>query len=113
MWTDFVATLELVADGLVMVPGKYDIAKERSQYPITSRFSRSGSLSDDNKDLRLLSIAMMTVDNGFEDQWWQQGPKEQIDWWSRGWRGDANSTMPHDTSLGWNSYVPEWPCELL
>lgn len=69
------------------------------QIQISSRFSRSGSLTDDSKDLRLLSIAMMTVDNGFEDQWWQQGPKEQIDRWSRGWRGDANSTMPHDTSL--------------
>lgn len=27
-------------------------------------------------DLGALSAAMMTVDNGFEDQWWNQGPRE-------------------------------------
>ncbi|ETS76598.1 hypothetical protein PFICI_11985 [Pestalotiopsis fici W106-1] len=68
------------------------------QIQISSRSSRSASLSDHDKDLRLLSIALMTVDNGFEDQWWFQGPKEQIDWWSRGWGNETNSTLPHNVA---------------
>ncbi|ORY67242.1 uncharacterized protein BCR38DRAFT_426472 [Pseudomassariella vexata] len=28
-------------------------------------------------------MAMMTVDNGFENQWWYQGSREPITWWPR------------------------------
>lgn len=30
----------------------------------------------EGRDLSALSVAMMTVDNGFENQWWNQGPRE-------------------------------------
>ncbi|KAI1080271.1 hypothetical protein F5B20DRAFT_580303 [Whalleya microplaca] len=33
------------------------------------------------RELESLSTAMMTVDNGFENQWWHQGPRETIGWW--------------------------------
>ncbi|KAI0474264.1 hypothetical protein F4859DRAFT_84143 [Xylaria cf. heliscus] len=32
------------------------------------------------KDLESLSSAMVTVDNGFENQWWNQGPREPTAW---------------------------------
>ncbi|KAI1294132.1 hypothetical protein F5Y03DRAFT_373532 [Xylaria venustula] len=32
------------------------------------------------KDLESLSSAMVTVDNGFENQWWNQGERESIAW---------------------------------
>ncbi|KAH8157890.1 hypothetical protein CIB48_g10357 [Xylaria polymorpha] len=32
------------------------------------------------KDLESLSLAMVTVDNGFENQWWNQGPREPTSW---------------------------------
>ncbi|KAI0127949.1 hypothetical protein BJ170DRAFT_683771 [Xylariales sp. AK1849] len=35
------------------------------------------------RELESLSAAMMTVDNGFESQWWYQGPKEATNWWPR------------------------------
>ncbi|KAI1100060.1 hypothetical protein F4804DRAFT_336628 [Jackrogersella minutella] len=34
------------------------------------------------RELESLSTAMMTVDNGFENQWWYQGPREAVEpWW--------------------------------
>lgn len=34
------------------------------------------------RELESLSTAMMTVDNGFESQWWYQGPRESVEpWW--------------------------------
>ncbi|KAI1501545.1 hypothetical protein F5X99DRAFT_382263 [Biscogniauxia marginata] len=33
------------------------------------------------RELESLSTAMMTVDNGFENQWWYQGPREVTSWW--------------------------------
>jgi hypothetical protein len=35
------------------------------------------------RELESLSAAMMTVDNGFENQWWYQGPRETTGWWPR------------------------------
>lgn len=35
------------------------------------------------KELFSLSTAMVTVDNGFENQWWYQGPRETTNWWPR------------------------------
>ncbi|KAI0005212.1 hypothetical protein F4779DRAFT_630191 [Xylariaceae sp. FL0662B] len=37
--------------------------------------------SEQARELESLSTAMMTVDNGFENQWWHQGPREPIGWW--------------------------------
>ncbi|KAI1371892.1 hypothetical protein F4677DRAFT_449895 [Hypoxylon crocopeplum] len=37
---------------------------------------------DRARELESLSSAMMTVDNGFENQWWYQGPRESVgSWW--------------------------------
>ncbi|KAI8957197.1 hypothetical protein F5Y11DRAFT_100196 [Daldinia sp. FL1419] len=36
------------------------------------------------RELESLSTAMMTVDNGFEHQWWYQGPRESMErWWTK------------------------------
>ncbi|KAI2777882.1 hypothetical protein F4815DRAFT_495018 [Daldinia loculata] len=36
------------------------------------------------RELESLSTAMMTVDNGFEHQWWYQGPRESMErWWTQ------------------------------
>lgn len=36
------------------------------------------------RELESLSTAMMTVDNGFEHQWWYQGQRESVEsWWPR------------------------------
>ncbi|ETS84050.1 hypothetical protein PFICI_05926 [Pestalotiopsis fici W106-1] len=45
----------------------------------------SGSRDDPQrvKELETLSAAMVTVDNGFENQWWYQGPRETTAWWPR------------------------------
>lgn len=45
------------------------------------------------QDLETLSTAMMTVDNGFENQWWYQGSRETTDWWARVEPGSRRS-MP-------------------
>lgn len=45
------------------------------------------------EDLESLSTAMMTVDNGFENQWWYQGSRETTDWWARVEPGSRRS-MP-------------------
>ncbi|KAK7739235.1 hypothetical protein SLS62_011280 [Diatrype stigma] len=45
------------------------------------------------QELESLSTAMMTVDNGFENQWWYQGPRESTDWWARVEPGSRRS-MP-------------------
>ena len=35
------------------------------------------------QELESLSTAMMTIDNGFENQWWYQGPRESTQCWTR------------------------------
>lgn len=46
---------------------------------------RAGRIEDPEqvRELESLSTAMMTVDNGFENQWWYQGPRESTEWWAR------------------------------
>ncbi|KAI1847688.1 hypothetical protein JX265_009118 [Neoarthrinium moseri] len=54
--------------------------------PTTVRISPERRRHDDperTRELESLSAAMMTVDNGFENQWWFQGPKESMSWWPR------------------------------
>jgi hypothetical protein len=52
------------------------------------------------RELEALSAAMMTIDNGFEDQWWFQGPRETV-------AGDLHTAsalpapQPTRESLGW------------
>lgn len=36
------------------------------------------------QELEKLSLAMVTVDNGFENQWWYQGQRETTDWLTQG-----------------------------
>ncbi|KAI1469221.1 uncharacterized protein F4812DRAFT_457761 [Daldinia caldariorum] len=44
----------------------------------------SGEDADKVRELESLSTAMMTVDNGFEHQWWYQGPRQSMErWWTR------------------------------
>jgi len=38
----------------------------------------SGVATGRERELGALSAAMMTVDNGFENQWWNQGPREPV-----------------------------------
>jgi hypothetical protein len=46
----------------------------------TSNFAtesnRQTAQTSNSRELEDLQAAMMTVDNGFEDQWWHQGPKQ-------------------------------------
>ncbi|KAI1332232.1 hypothetical protein F5Y16DRAFT_170898 [Xylariaceae sp. FL0255] len=43
---------------------------------------RRGGVDDPQRtrDLEALSLAMMTVDNGFENQWWNQGGRQTLNW---------------------------------
>ncbi|KAH8653309.1 hypothetical protein BX600DRAFT_470505 [Xylariales sp. PMI_506] len=47
--------------------------------PISPRRHR-GDDPERVRELETLSAAMMTVDNGFENQWWYQGPRETTTW---------------------------------
>ncbi|OTA65919.1 hypothetical protein K449DRAFT_431381 [Hypoxylon sp. EC38] len=53
--------------------------------PITVPLSTERPRSEDlerARELESLSTAMMTVDNGFENQWWYQGHREAVEpWW--------------------------------
>jgi hypothetical protein len=54
--------------------------------PTTVPISSSAQRSEDPervRELESLSAAMVTVDNGFENQWWYQGPRETTAWWPR------------------------------
>ncbi|KAG7284169.1 hypothetical protein NEMBOFW57_010531 [Staphylotrichum longicolle] len=44
------------------------------------------------RELGALSAAMMTVDNGFETQWWYQGPRASVALSDDGGGGDNNET---------------------
>ncbi|KAI1803553.1 hypothetical protein F4811DRAFT_330848 [Daldinia bambusicola] len=51
--------------------------------PLASERS-NGEDADRVRELESLSTAMMTVDNGFEHQWWYQGPRQPMErWWTR------------------------------
>lgn len=55
-------------------------ANRPTTVPISPRRTRSSD-PDNAGELESLSAAMMTVDNGFENQWWHQGPRESTNWW--------------------------------
>ncbi|KAH8844202.1 hypothetical protein MCOR27_011473 [Pyricularia oryzae] len=48
------------------------------QTPGVARPSAATVTSPEGRDLGALSVAMMTIDNGFESQWWNQGEREAI-----------------------------------
>ncbi|KAK8015897.1 hypothetical protein PG991_008785 [Apiospora marii] len=58
-------------------PGEPDYANQPAPVDVAPRRSR---VEDRAKAMELesLSAAMMTVDNGFESQWWYQGPREPM-----------------------------------
>ncbi|KAI1340678.1 hypothetical protein F5Y15DRAFT_48285 [Xylariaceae sp. FL0016] len=78
-------------------PCDLDGAEDESPYankPTTVPLSppRRGEDPSRVEDLETLSMAMMTVDNGFENQWWYQGGRESTDW---AWRSDdADDARP-------------------
>ncbi|KAI1175325.1 hypothetical protein F4777DRAFT_579159 [Nemania sp. FL0916] len=53
-----------------------------------SPLSRRGSIDSEDplrvRELESLSTAMVTVDNGFENQWWNQGAKASTPWFPPG-----------------------------
>ncbi|KAK9789068.1 hypothetical protein SCARD494_09267 [Seiridium cardinale] len=54
--------------------------------PTTVAISPHNQRTDDPervRELESLSAAMVTVDNGFENQWWYQGPRETTSGWPR------------------------------
>ncbi|KAK8057291.1 hypothetical protein PG996_011228 [Apiospora saccharicola] len=57
--------------------GEPDYANQSTSVDMAARRSRA---EDPSKAMELesLSAAMMTVDNGFESQWWYQGPREHV-----------------------------------
>lgn len=54
-------------------------ANQPTTVPISPLKSR-GDDPDKTRELESLSAAMMTVDNGFENQWWYQGERENVTW---------------------------------
>jgi len=50
------------------------VSEVPSGFPALTRLDESGK----SRDLGALSAAMMTVDNGFENQWWNQGQRESV-----------------------------------
>ena len=73
-------------------PGESTYANQLSPVERSSRRSRA---EDPAKAMELesLSAAMMTVDNGFESQWWYQGPREPVPRLSR------DQEEPHRLSM--------------
>ncbi|KAI1479594.1 hypothetical protein F4774DRAFT_409719 [Daldinia eschscholtzii] len=69
--------------------------------PLSSERSH-GEDADRVRELESLSTAMMTVDNGFEHQWWYQGPRESMErWWTRAGEeaDDARSAVSAEAVL--------------
>lgn len=61
------------------------------------------------QELEALSAAMMTVDNGFEDQWWYQGERQQTTAVVRGMHTSATYASTTATAEA----VPETPVQQL
>ncbi|KAH6652094.1 hypothetical protein BKA67DRAFT_347565 [Truncatella angustata] len=57
-------------------------ANQPTTVPI-SPYRRRSDDPERSRELESLSAAMVTVDNGFENQWWYQGPRETTAWWPR------------------------------
>ncbi|KAI0836794.1 hypothetical protein F5Y06DRAFT_298027 [Hypoxylon sp. FL0890] len=67
--------------------------------PITVPLSVERPRSEDLervRELESLSTAMMTVDNGFENQWWYQGQREAVEPW---WRQEAGEEADETGTL--------------
>lgn len=67
-----------------------------SNQPTTVTISPNHRRDDDPervRELESLSAAMVTVDNGFESQWWYQGPRETTAWWPRDQEEPARLSM--------------------
>ncbi|KAI1207753.1 uncharacterized protein F4807DRAFT_462197 [Annulohypoxylon truncatum] len=78
-------------------PADDDSDSNRSPYannPTTVPLSMERSRSEDlerARELESLSAAMVTVDNGFENQWWYQGQREPVEpWWPQEAGGEAD-----------------------
>ena len=84
--------------------------------PLSAPTSRTRD-TQQARELESLSTAMMTIDNGFENQWWYQGPRESTQYWTR---SDADSTrsLPEDvlvsaaeptysTTAGFSGAIPD------
>ncbi len=52
-------------------------------------------------ELEALSAAMMTVDNGFENQWWYQGEREATHRFSDPGHPSSPQEQEQDNTLGW------------
>ncbi|KAI1395146.1 hypothetical protein F4819DRAFT_501256 [Hypoxylon fuscum] len=67
-------------------------ANNPTTVPLSTERPRSEDL-DRALELESLSTAMMTVDNGFENQWWYQGPRESVETW---WPRDGEEELEED-----------------
>ncbi|CCF41268.1 hypothetical protein CH063_11598 [Colletotrichum higginsianum] len=57
------------------------------------------------QELEALSAAMMTVDNGFENQWWYQGERQQ----TIPLAGDLLTSTAHGTTTATAQAIPQTP----
>ncbi|KAI0165054.1 hypothetical protein GGR52DRAFT_575147 [Hypoxylon sp. FL1284] len=60
--------------------GESPFANHPTTVPLSTDQPRNED-PDRVRELESLSTAMMTVDNGFENQWWYQGSRESVDTW--------------------------------
>ncbi|KAI1491730.1 hypothetical protein F5X96DRAFT_693010 [Biscogniauxia mediterranea] len=68
-----------------------------ANHPTTVALRSEGPRQDDLervRELESLSTAMMTVDNGFENQWWYQGPREVTTWWPQNEEDEDHDARP-------------------
>ncbi|OTA99329.1 hypothetical protein M426DRAFT_27628 [Hypoxylon sp. CI-4A] len=70
-------------------------ANNPTTVPLSTERPRSEDL-ERARELESLSTAMMTVDNGFENQWWYQGPRESVEPW---WPQDADEDFDEAHTL--------------
>ncbi|KAL0936714.1 uncharacterized protein CTRU02_208929 [Colletotrichum truncatum] len=59
------------------------------------------------QELEALSAAMMTIDNGFEDQWWYQGERQQ----TANPAGDLFTSSAYATATATAEAVPQTPTQ--
>ncbi|KAI5925610.1 hypothetical protein F4810DRAFT_57738 [Camillea tinctor] len=72
-----------------------------ANHPTTVALSSEVPRQDDLervRELESLSTAMMTVDNGFENQWWYQGPREVTNWWPQNEENEDHDPRPLSTT---------------
>ncbi|KAI1454649.1 hypothetical protein F4805DRAFT_469274 [Annulohypoxylon moriforme] len=67
-------------------------ANNPTTVPLSTERPRSEDL-ERARELESLSAAMVTVDNGFENQWWYQGSREPVEpWWPREAEDETDET---------------------